>query len=165
MQVSPCGVKLRVVLPPASDPIDYSPLSLYRSRRAPRLCPCRRLCVSVVPSAAARFQGRTAAPDPDSPADSDTSGDESRDPDTVRSSTKKERPISFAGLGDVKSRFEKAGSGADTGTGTDPAKGEAAKLRGMICGVSTDSGRQGRHGFAAVGENLSWVWGQGVDCS
>ena len=95
---------------------------------------------------AARFQGRTAAPDADSPEESEESGDESRaprDPDTVRSSTKKERPIGLStGLGDVKSRFER---GAAAGVDADPAKGEAAKLRGMICGVSTVRRRQRRH--------------------
>ncbi|KAF0307960.1 hypothetical protein FJT64_020787 [Amphibalanus amphitrite] len=91
---------------------------------------------------------RTAAREAASPEESEDSGDEGRDRDTVRSSTKKERPIGLAGLGDVKSRFERGGATNDSDP--DPAKGEAAKLRGMICGVSTGGGRQGRHSRPAV---------------
>ena len=104
--------------------------------------------VLLVGCFAARFQGRTAARDAASPEESEEPGDEGRaprDPDTVRSSTKKERPIGLAGLGDVKSRFERGSNGSATDTDQDPAKGEAAKLRGMICGVSTDSRRQRRY--------------------
>ncbi|XP_037081246.1 uncharacterized protein LOC119101956, partial [Pollicipes pollicipes] len=82
-----------------------------------------------------RFQERDSARDADSASgdESADSGDEHRrDPDLVRSTskTRRERPISFSGLGDVKSRFE---GGRREPTPDD--KGEQTKLRGMICGA------------------------------
>ncbi|XP_037091796.1 uncharacterized protein LOC119111985 isoform X3 [Pollicipes pollicipes] len=82
-----------------------------------------------------RFQERDSARDADSASgdESADSGDEQRrDPDLVRSTskTRRERPISFSGLGDVKSRFE---GGRREPTPDD--KGEQTKLRGMICGA------------------------------
>ena len=59
-----------------------------------------------------------------------------RDPDVVRSASRKarERPASFAAMGDTKRRFEEGHERRERLR--EERKGELTKLRGLICGVS-----------------------------
>ena len=59
-----------------------------------------------------------------------------RDPDVVRSASRKakERPASFAAMGDTRRRFEEGHERRERLR--EERKGELTKLRGLICGVS-----------------------------
>ncbi|XP_037077393.1 uncharacterized protein LOC119098543 isoform X2 [Pollicipes pollicipes] len=67
--------------------------------------------------------------------DEDDEEDVPRDPDVVRSTKKtaKERPVSFAGMGDTKRHFEEGHERRERMR--EERKGELTKLRGMICGA------------------------------